>query len=85
MVSSGFLEWINKKIYLKVDTICVFLFPDKHATKTGRIPEWNKFDNSFFGITSGLIQNMDPTAGQLLESSFEAMVDAGYYNFNWTT
>lgn len=56
--------------------MCIY-FPDKLATKTGRIPEWNKFDSSFFGITSGLIQNMDPTAGHLLESSFEAMVDAG--------
>lgn len=54
-------------------------FLDKLETKTGRIPDWNKFDNVFFGMTGKTVQHLDPMSGHMLESSFEAMVDAGEY------
>lgn len=52
---------------------------DTLETKTGRIPKWNKFDSLFFGITGVTLQHLDPLSGHLLESSFEAIVDAGQY------
>lgn len=43
----------------------------------GKLKTWNKFDASFFGMKSRLVNAMDPLGRVLMEKSYEAIVDAG--------
>lgn len=44
---------------------------------TGKIPNPDKFDYTFFGVSSKLVNNCDPQMAQMLERSYEAILDAG--------
>ncbi|XP_065221120.1 fatty acid synthase-like isoform X2 [Planococcus citri] len=44
----------------------------------GVIDDVNRFDNSFFRLSSSQAQNMTISSKMLLEKSFEAILDAGY-------
>uniref|UniRef100_A0A915HP15 Fatty acid synthase n=1 Tax=Romanomermis culicivorax TaxID=13658 RepID=A0A915HP15_ROMCU len=46
-------------------------------TRHGKIKELRKFDAGFFGVHPKQAANMDPQLRLLLETSYEAMVDAG--------
>ncbi|GFY63851.1 fatty acid synthase [Trichonephila inaurata madagascariensis] len=46
--------------------------------KMGTIKNVNKFDNQFFGVHNKQAHMLDPQARILLESTYEAIVDAGY-------
>ncbi|XP_054279479.1 fatty acid synthase-like [Macrosteles quadrilineatus] len=48
---------------------------------SGKIPEWNRFDNTLFGVSKSLVNNADPLLGMILERSFEAILDAGVSPF----
>ena len=43
----------------------------------GRVKDIDKFDGSFFGYISGTADEIDPEARILLETTYEAIVDAG--------
>ncbi|KAL5273382.1 hypothetical protein ACFFRR_000238 [Megaselia abdita] len=43
----------------------------------GKIPDVEKFDASFFGLTSKRVQNLHPHTRKLLEVAYEAVLDAG--------
>lgn len=43
----------------------------------GRIPESDRFDYTFFGISTKLVESCDPQMTQMLERSYEAIMDAG--------
>jgi fatty acid synthase len=45
--------------------------------RTGKVPNINKFDASFFGVHYKQAQTMDPQCRTLLERTYEAIVDAG--------
>lgn len=47
---------------------------------SGRLPESNRFDYTFFGVSSKLVNNCDPQMTQMLERSYEAIMDAGKKN-----
>lgn len=58
-------------------TIIGLLAFNDNTVYTGKIPDWNKFDHSFFGVHTRLVRNADPMMGLMLERTFEAIVDAG--------
>ena len=43
----------------------------------GRVKDIDKFDGSFFGYMTGQADEMDPESRILLETTYEAIVDAG--------
>lgn len=45
--------------------------------RMGKIKEIEKFDGSFFGILTTLAGKIDPQSRLLLETTYEAIVDAG--------
>ena len=45
----------------------------------GRIPDFDQFDGTFFGLMGQLVEVMDPQSRLLLEATYEAIVDAGNY------
>jgi fatty acid synthase len=45
----------------------------------GKLKEIDKFDGPFFGIMSRIGDTMDPQARILLETTYEAIVDAGIH------
>ena len=57
-------------------------YPDKDffdlPNRMGQIKDINKFDNMFFGISASQADSLDPQIRMLLESVYEAIVDAGY-------
>ena len=46
-------------------------------TRNGKMPHMNRFDREFFGISESDVTFMDPQERLLLESTYEAIVDAG--------
>ncbi|GFT55537.1 fatty acid synthase [Nephila pilipes] len=49
--------------------------------KLGQLKDLSKFDNEFFDVSEEQANLLDPQARILLESTYEAIVDAGNYNF----
>ena len=47
------------------------------CNRMGRIPNFNQFDGNFFGIMGQMVENIDPQARLLLETTYEAIIDAG--------
>ena len=45
--------------------------------RMGRVYDIDKFDASFFGLMTRVANETDPESRILLETSFEAIVDAG--------
>ncbi len=45
----------------------------------GKLKAIEKFDGAFFGIMSRIGDTVDPQARILLETTYEAIVDAGIY------
>ena len=45
--------------------------------RKGRVNDIDKFDASFFGLMTTFANETDPESRILLETSFEAIVDAG--------
>jgi acyl transferase domain-containing protein len=45
--------------------------------RMGKLKQIDKFDGSFFGIMSKIGDSIDPHARILLETTYEAIVDAG--------
>ena len=45
----------------------------------GRIPDIYYFDNDFFGFNQSLTEIIDPVSRLLLETTYEAIIDAGKY------
>ena len=45
----------------------------------GRIPNFDQFDGNYFGIMGQMVENMDPQARLILETTYEAIVDAGIF------
>nr|CAD7455577.1 unnamed protein product [Timema tahoe] len=43
----------------------------------GRLPKRNQFDSSFFGIHSQQTSTLDPMTRNMIERSFEAIIDSG--------
>lgn len=52
----------------------LFGLPKRH----GKIPDLSKFDNTFFAVHPKQTDYMDPQLRILLESTYEAIVDAGF-------
>ena len=50
------------------------------CNRMGRIPEYNKFDGTFFSLMGQMVEVMDPQARLLLETTYEAIIDAGIIN-----
>ncbi|XP_003739693.1 fatty acid synthase [Galendromus occidentalis] len=46
--------------------------------RSGKIKDLSRFDARFFGVTPRLANLMDPQLRMLLETTYEAIVDAGY-------
>ncbi|KAI1278798.1 Fatty acid synthase [Halotydeus destructor] len=44
---------------------------------SGKVKSFDKFDNRFFGFTPKEVEYIDPQERKLLETTFEAIVDAG--------
>lgn len=51
----------------------------------GKLNEINKFDATFFNILSNAADVMDPMSRILLEKTYEAIIDAGTFYFNFPT
>ena len=47
------------------------------TSHVGKIKEHNKFDVTFFGMVDQMAEVIDPQARMLVESSYEAIIDAG--------
>ena len=45
--------------------------------RNGKLKDLSKFDASFFGVNGKQASVMDPQARILLETTYEAIVDAG--------
>ena len=45
----------------------------------GRVPDFDKFDGNYFGLLGHMAETLDPQARLLLETTYEAIVDAGLY------
>ena len=55
-------------------------------SRMGRVKDIDKFDGSFFGFLSKHADEMDPESRILLETTYEAIVDAGqqiYYKCSY--
>lgn len=48
-------------------------------SRTGKLKDLNHFDAPFFGVHAKQADVMDPQLRLLLESTYEAIVDAGLY------
>lgn len=46
--------------------------------RSGKVPELDKFDSTFFGIHPKLAEFMDPRQRILCETVYECIIDAGY-------
>ena len=46
-------------------------------TRMGRIKDIDKFDGSYFGFLSKMADAIDPEARIMMETTYEAIVDAG--------
>jgi len=44
---------------------------------SGKVKSFDKFDSNFFGFTPKEVEHIDPQERKLLETTFEAIVDAG--------
>ncbi len=49
------------------------------TSRMGKLKAIEKFDGAFFGIMSKIGDKVDPQARILLETTYEAIVDAGIY------
>jgi len=47
------------------------------TTRMGKLKQIEKFDGAFFGIMSRIGDTVDPQSRILLETTYEAIVDAG--------
>ena len=47
----------------------------------GRIPDYQHFDGAFFGLLQQMNEAIDPSGRLLLETAYEAIVDAGKLYF----
>jgi len=45
----------------------------------GKVKEVDKFDGNFFGIMPTMGDTIDPHSRILLETTYEAIIDAGIY------
>ncbi len=50
--------------------------------RMGKLKDISKFDGAFFGIMSQLADTVDPHSRILLETSYEAICDAGVIRNN---
>ncbi len=63
------------------DYICLFTEKWKVPSAIGKINVVKKFDDTFFGIHSGVADMMDPLTRVSIERAYEAIMDAGLYQF----
>jgi len=49
------------------------------VTKIGALNNLTKFDSTFFNVHPKLAERLDPQIRTMLESTYEAFVDAGKY------
>ena len=49
------------------------------TNRMGRIPDFQHFDQNYFGMMEQMVEAMDPEARILLEATYEAIVDAGIF------
>jgi acyl transferase domain-containing protein len=61
---------INKLIFKYLDLYNM-------TSRMGKLKAIDKFDGAFFGIMSKIGDTVDPQARILLETTYEAIVDAG--------
>ena len=45
----------------------------------GRVPDFNDFDGNYFGIMGAMVGIIDPQSRLLIETTYEAIIDAGIY------
>lgn len=57
--------------------MCKFLDEWEVPSATGKISVVKKFDDTFFGIFSGVAGMMDPLTRVAIERAYEAIMDAG--------
>ena len=43
----------------------------------GKIMDYEHFDSSFFGLMDQLVETIDPQSRLLMETTYEAILDAG--------
>ncbi len=52
------------------------------SNRMGRIPDFHLFDGDYFGIMGQMVEMLDPQVRLIIESTHEAIIDAGIYNKN---
>lgn len=50
------------------------------ANRVGRIPNFNSLDSDFFGLFRQMVNDLEPGDRLVLETTYEAIVDAGNHN-----
>lgn len=58
---------------MSCESLGLFDLPER----SGKLKEIRKFDASFFGVHSKQANTMDPQIRMFLETTYEALVDAG--------
>ena len=51
------------------------------SSRVGKIQDYNKFDVSFFDMVDQLAEMLDPQAKLLIETTYEAIIDAGQFAY----
>ena len=49
------------------------------SNRMGRIPDFHLFDGDYFGIMGQMVQLLAPPARLIIESTHEAIIDAGIH------
>lgn len=72
-------KFFNSKIFPKINFLFVLFlaFCDTLPEYSGKVKNFKKFDNTFFGISQIVTLSMDPMTRHILERTFEAVIDAG--------
>jgi fatty acid synthase len=52
-------------------------------TRNGKMPNLDKFDNEFFGISAEEVAYVDPQERLLMEHTYEAIIDAGVFPYSF--
>lgn len=81
MVTADSTRWpIGESLLLFINPFKMFQSPPglwDLPPCSGKVKSFDKFDNEFFGYDAKQVDYVDPQDRKLLETTFEALIDAG--------
>lgn len=77
MIVAGLLVSIVEFLNFVLSVFVMLGLNDNHASRSGKIKNLDKFDNTYFCTLQILAESMEPGSRIILETTYEAIADAG--------